>query len=101
MFLQETESVDALAFHKLPDCISDILIDFLMTELPDDSPTHPKKATKLILLERPNEFLCHRTQQRQTVYTIRIDNVFEIFGNRLGYVLRGTIDGKCIAKGRP
>jgi hypothetical protein len=97
MLLQKPESVQALPFNKLPDCESDVVIHFLMTELTDDSATHPEEATELILFKRPDQFLGHWTQQRKTVYTIRIDDIFEIFSHRLRYELGGTKDGESIA----
>src|ERR1700733_236163 len=99
MFLQKTESVHTLPFNKLPYRKSDFVIHFLVTELADDSTTHPQEAPKFILLKRPNEFLGHRAQQREAVYTIRIDNVFEIFSHRLRDMLCGAEDGERVAKG--
>jgi hypothetical protein len=101
VLLQEMEGIDALPFHKIPDSIFDVVVDFLMTKLPDDSTAHPQKATESILFKRPHEFLSHRTQERETVYAIRIDYILKVLSHRLGYELCGPIDGKSIAKGRP
>ena len=79
MLLQKPERVQALPFNKLPDSESDVVIHFLVTELTDDSPTHPEETTVLIVFKCPDQFLGHWTQQRETVYTIRIDDIFEIF----------------------
>lgn len=101
MLLQKPERVQALPFNKLPDGESDVVIHFLVTELADDSPTHPEETTVLILFKCPDQFLGHWTQQTETVYTIRIDDGFEILSHRLRYELGGTKGGEGLAKGWP